>query len=59
MAVEFNFKFDQTTYFIIVLNSKVVGKYEDTYEEYTLLLKLRIYLPISFTQRLKVFRHFL
>ena len=47
----FHFKVDQTKCFIIFLNSKVAGKYEEAYEEYILLLKLRIYLLISFTHQ--------
>ena len=39
-------------------NLKAVGKYESEYRKYSLLLKLRIYLPISFTQQIKYFRHF-
>ena len=41
-------RIDKTICFIIFFNSKVVHRYEDPYEEYIWLLKLRIYLLISF-----------
>ena len=36
--------------FYCIFKPKVAGKYKDVCEEYILLLKLRIYLFISFTQ---------
>ena len=39
-------------------NSKVAGKYDNAYEEYILLIKLIIYLLISFTQHVDNVRHF-
>ena len=42
-------------FIIIFVNLKVVGKYDDGCEEYTLVLKLRIYLFISFTQHIDIF----
>ena len=39
-------------------SSKAVGKFEDGYEEYILLLKLRTYLLISLTQHFATFFSF-
>ena len=43
---------------LYVSTKEIAGKYEDSYEEYMLLLKLGIYLLISFIQHVDFFRQF-
>ena len=43
---------------VVFVNLKVACKHEEAYEEYILLLKLIIYLFISFTKHVDIFRQF-
>ena len=42
-TVDFNFKVNQITGFNIFVKAKIVSQYENAYEEYSLLLKLKLW----------------